>query len=97
MPFPRSEQILELLREHAVDIYRPAIEAAIADLRDRAREESPLRELEFLDGAVRAYTAAMRDRFAAEVNDPPLRQALSNLLDALVKEAAQPERQVTMH
>jgi hypothetical protein len=96
MPFPRAEQILELLREHVVDIYRPAIETAIADLRDIAREEGP-RNLEFLNAALRSYTAAMRNRFAREVNDPTLRQAPCKLLDTLVTEAAQPERQVTLH
>jgi hypothetical protein len=95
--FPRAEQILELLRENALAISRPLIGNGIEAVREQLRSDGLL-DANGLQVALQAYTEELRRYFARAINDPTLRQAVVEMLETLVREAAADrDRHATRH
>jgi hypothetical protein len=87
MAFPRAEPIIDAIRDHAIDTFRPTIAHGIGEVRDQLVREGIFEPRGFRV-ALRAFADVLLNRWAREITDPPLREMLGELLDELVTEAA---------
>jgi hypothetical protein len=86
MAFPRAEPIIDAIRDHAIDTFRPTIAHGIGEVRDQLVREGIFEPRGFRV-ALRAFADELRNRWAHKITDPPLREMLGELLDELVIEA----------